>query len=135
MSISIFVIVDMAEYIYRTRIVSYLLSKRRIHRIGFILSKVNTWPGMAILDVGCGFNGRSFEDHVSGEYKITGIDLKEPDEVKMQHPQFQYYKQDARDLTMFDTKSFDLAISIGMMEHICNRRVLLRMAREIDRVS
>ena len=125
----------MAERIYRTRIVSYLLSKQRIHRIGFALSKVNTWPGMAILDVGCGFNGRSFEDHVSDEYKITGIDLKEPDEVKMQHPQFQYYKQDAKDLTMFDTKSFDLAISIGMMEHVCNRAILEQMAREIERVA
>jgi len=137
----------MAEKIYRSEFVSNILSKRRINRINFVLLKVKTWPGMSILDIGCdptdmsildigcGPNGRSFEDHVSEEYQITGIDILEPDEVKIQHPKFTYYKQDAIDLSMFDTKSFDLAISIGMMEHICDHIILRRIAREIDRVS
>jgi len=125
----------MAEYIYRTRFVSCILEKRRIHRIKSVLGKVHTWPNMSILDVGSGPDGRSFADHVSGEYKITGIDLLEPSEVHIKHPQFKYHKLDAKDLSMFESKSFDLAISIGMMEHICNRELLEQMAKEIERVA
>lgn len=125
----------MAEYIYRTKWLSLILEKRRVYRLRFMMSKVNTWPGMSILDVGCGPDGRSFENHVSEEYVITGIDLKEPSEVKIQHPHFTYYKMDAKDLSVFGTKTFDLAISIGMMEHVCERESLQHMANEIERVA
>jgi len=90
---------------------------------------------MSILDVGCGPDGRSFADHVSEDYKITGIDLLEPSEVQIKHSRFEYHKLDAKDLSMFETKSFDLAVSVGMMEHICNRKLLEQMAKQIERVA
>lgn len=125
----------MAEEIYHTYGVQRILRWRRIKRINYVLSIVQTWPGMKILDVGSGRDGRSFENIVSNDYKITGIDLFDPHEVVITRPHFQYHKQDASDLSMFGSKQFDLAISIGMMEHICERSVLKQMAREIERVA
>lgn len=90
---------------------------------------------MKILDIGCGQDGRSFENFVSPEYCITGVDIEDPGGVKVQHPLFHYYQQDARDLSRFETGSFDLAVSIGMMEHICDRPLLEQMASEMIRVS
>lgn len=88
-----------------------------------------------MLDVGCGCDGRSFEAYVASDFNIVGIDLFEPEDVKIKHPGFKYYKQNAADMWLFGDKAFDLAVSIGMMEHICNRPVLNEMAREIERVA
>lgn len=125
----------MAEEIYRQYGVQRVLRWRRSKRIRYILSMVKTWPGMKVLDVGCGHDGRSFESIVSNDYMITGIDLFDPHEINISHPHFRYHKQDASDLSMFDSKQFDLVISIGMMEHICERSILKQMAREIERVA
>lgn len=125
----------MPEYFYKTRIVSWLLAKRRKHRVNFMLSHVDIRPGMSILDIGCGPDGRSFENYVSHEYMITGIDIIPPENVHVDHPRFQYHQQDASDLSRFETKSFDLAVSIGMMEHICDPQALEQMANEMMRVS
>ena len=90
---------------------------------------------MKIIDIGCGPNGRSFENLVSHNYEITGIDLYEENQVKMSHPNFKYKKQDAKDLSIFKDQEFDLAISIGMMEHICDRNIIDQMYFEINRVA
>jgi len=125
----------MPEYFYNTRIVSWLLDKRRKHRVNFILSHIDILPRMRILDIGCGSDGRSFENYVSHEHMITGIDIIPPENVHIDHPHFQYYQQNASDLSGFETKSFDLAISIGMMEHICDLQALEQTANEMMRVS
>lgn len=90
---------------------------------------------MSVLDVGCGPDGRSLEVFLPYNYQIVGIDLYDEREVKIDHPQFTYFQQDAQNLRRFGDKEFHLAISIGMMEHICDSIVLKRMVAEIDRVS
>jgi ubiquinone/menaquinone biosynthesis C-methylase UbiE len=125
----------LSEYIYNNKVIQKSLSKRRELRAKFILSKVNITPEMSILDVGCGGDGRSFENFLPDTYKIIGIDLLDESVVKISHKNFVYIKTDAQDLSLFPDKQFDLTVSIGMMEHICNRDALDRMAKEIDRVS
>ena len=125
----------MAEFFYKTNLVQNVLAKRRRKRAEFILSKVSVFLGMSILDVGCGPNGRSFEDFLPKDYKITGIDILDEKGVITNHPNFTYLKQDAQDLNMFKDNEFDLAVSIGMMEHVCDRAVLKKMYTEINRVS
>lgn len=125
----------MGEFFYRKQVVQKLLHKRRKHRVAFYLSKVQLWPEMSILDVGCGPDGRSLENFLPRDYRVVGIDLYDETKVKIDHPRFTYIKQDARDLSRFADKEFDLAVSIGMMEHICDHAILRQMAREIDRVS
>jgi ubiquinone/menaquinone biosynthesis C-methylase UbiE len=125
----------MIHKIYNLPIIQKVLLHRRISRINFLLSKVNTHPHMSVLDIGCGPDGRSLESYLPPEYKITGIDLYEEKDVNVSHPNFTYFKQDASDLSRFNNKQFDLAISIGMMEHICDEIILNKMAAELDRVA
>jgi ubiquinone/menaquinone biosynthesis C-methylase UbiE len=125
----------MTESFYKTKLTQSVLAKRRKIRADFVLSKVNIFPGMSILDVGCGPNGRSFEDFISKDYRIVGIDLLDAEDVRIKHPNFRYWQQDAQDLSIFRDKEFDLAVSFGMMEHICDLSVLKRMYSEINRVA
>lgn len=125
----------MSEYFYRKQVIQKLLHKRRQHRVRFYLSKVQLWPEMSILDVGCGTDGRSLENFLPSDYRIVGIDLYDEAEIKINHPCFSYCMQDAQDLCRFRDKEFDLAVSIGMMEHICDHAILRQVAHEIDRVS
>lgn len=125
----------MGEFIYKTKIIQKILEERRKRRIEFMLSKVNVYPGMRILDIGCGPDGRSLENYLPPDYRIVGIDLYEEREVRVSHPCFSYIQQDATDLSRFIDKQFDLTFSIGMMEHICNQSSLKKMIREIERVS
>lgn len=121
--------------IYRLPFVQRLLARRRENRARFMLSKVDTFPGMRVLDIGCGRDGKSLENFLPPDYHITGIDLHDENETRMAHPNFTYLRQDARDMSRFKDKEFDLAISVGMMEHICNRSDLEKMASEIARVA
>lgn len=125
----------MAEIFYNTKFIQSLLLRRRRKRTYFVLSKVNTFEGMSVLDVGCGPNGRSFEDFAPKDYRIIGIDILNEKKVKMNHPYFKYLKQSAQDLRIFNDNEFNLAVSFGMMEHICDHAVLKKMYSEIDRVS
>lgn len=125
----------MAEFFYENNLIQNVLAKRRKRRAEFVLSKVNVFHGMSILDVGCGPNGRSFEDFIPKDYRITGIDLLDEKEVRTSHPKFKYLKKNAQDLSVFSDDAFDLTVSFGMMEHICDHAVLNKMYLEIDRVS
>jgi len=125
----------MAESFYKSKLVQNLLARRRQKRTDFVLSKIHASHSMSILDIGCGPNGRSFEDLISENHRIVGIDLLEKENVVTAHPNFRYLKQDAQNLQMFADNEFDLAVSFGMMEHICDHTVLKRMYLEIDRVS
>ena len=125
----------MNRALYQSRFVSSLLEKRRKRRLNAILEKVQTFPGMNILDVGCGNDGRSVHQWIDSRYHITGIDLYEPDQVHIAHPNFTYKQQDARDMSCFADQSFDLAISVGMMEHIGHLPDLHKMAQEIHRIA
>ncbi|MBI4774998.1 MAG: class I SAM-dependent methyltransferase [Deltaproteobacteria bacterium] len=125
----------MAELLYNTKLIQTVLSYRRQKRVDFVLSKVDVFSGMSILDVGCGPDGRSFEDFAHRDLKIVGVDILDEDQIHMNHPNFQYFKQDAQDLSRFADHEFDLCVSFGMMEHICDHSILRRMYSEIDRVS
>ena len=100
-----------------------------------MLDKVHVTPNMNVLDIGCGTDGRSLQDWIDPGYTITGIDLYAENQVNIKHPNFTYYQQDARDMSRFKDKEFDLAISIGMMEHIGHLPDLQKMASEINRVA
>lgn len=125
----------MPEFIYNSKFLQRILNRRRQYRVDFLLSKVNCFPGMFVLDVGCGPDGRSLEVFLPNGYQIVGIDLYDERDVKITHPKFIYYKQDAKNLERFYDKQFHLTFCIGMMEHICDRAILETIASEIDRVS
>lgn len=117
------------------RILQPLLVKRRKIRIRQALSKINIGDQLTVLDIGCGIDGRSFEDFIPSEWQVTGVDQHQGSEVFHTHPNFRYVQGDAADLREFEDKEFDLAISIGMLEHITEIETFKRVVDNIRRVA
>lgn len=112
-----------------------ILAARRKWRVDFILSKVTTQDDMKIVDIGCGVDGRSFDDYIPRNWEITGIDILPTERVKHKHPNFTYEKQNAQDLSHYEDNTFDLAVSIGMLEHITEETIFNNIVSEIARVA
>ena len=108
---------------------------RREDRMRRILAAVNTWPGMKVIDVGCNTHGRGFSDYADPSWQITGIDLHQPHEVSNAHPNFTYFQMNACDMSAFADKSFDLVVSIGMLEHIVSEADYRAACSELQRVG
>ena len=117
------------------RIVKQILHARRRRRITDALSKVKTNPNTSVIDIGCGLTGRSFEDFIPSTWSVTAIDLADPQSVKHTHPNFKYIQQDAQDLSQFTDSQFDLAVSVGMLEHITEKTAFEKTVSEIRRVA
>lgn len=100
-----------------------------------MLSKIALAEDLKVIDIGCGIDGRSFEDFVPRNWEITGIDILPTERVHHNHPRFLYVQQDAQDLTLFKDYEFDLAVSIGMLEHITEQSMFERVVRELRRVA
>lgn len=112
-----------------------LLEARRRARFRFLLSQVRTWEGMRVIDLGCGRSGRSTTDFAPPSWTIVGIDLIAPEQVHHRHPGFRYAKQSVRDLSAFPDDEFDLAISVGLLEHVTDPAAFAEAAAEIRRVA
>jgi len=111
-----------------------LIARRKI-RIAHALSKVTTKPSMRVIDIGCGIDGRSFENFIPPNWQVIGVDRNDPQRINHTHPNFKYVQQDAQDLSQFSDKQFDLAISIGMLEHITKKKAFKQIVSEIRRVA
>jgi len=116
-------------------VIRRILSYRRRSRVDFMLSKVLVGETMKVIDIGCGVDGRSFEDYVPEDWELTGVDILPHDQVHHTHPRFSYVQQDAQDLGRFGDREFDLAVSVGMLEHITQEPVFKRIVSEIRRVA
>lgn len=112
-----------------------ILAVRRNGRYRHMIGGVKTWPSMSVIDIGCGRDGRSFADYADKSWYITGIDLFPPKEVDQSHPRFQYHEMSADNLSSFSEQSFDLAVSVGMLEHIVDPDLYLNTCNEIQRVA
>jgi len=86
-------------------------------------------PDERILDVGCG-DGLSFEVF-NKTNPIVGVDIR-PSRYKAAN--FKFVQADAANLPFAD-KEFDVAISIGVFEHIHPMSKLVKASIEINRVA
>jgi SAM-dependent methyltransferase len=107
------------------------LRRKRYERIARIL---DIKPTDRILDVGCGPGGRSVALYNSTN-EIVGIDLLGEEDVSVEQANFRYVKLDASDLHELGDDSFDIAISVGMLEHIRPRERLRAAIGETQRVA
>lgn len=112
-----------------------VLALRRNWRLKSILSKVVTWDKMKVVDIGCGVDGRSFEDFIPENWCITGIDVLPGEHIRHTHKNFFYIKRNACDLSCFDDREFDLAVSIGMLEHVTDETTRKRIITETMRIA
>ncbi|MEO8753724.1 MAG: class I SAM-dependent methyltransferase [Casimicrobiaceae bacterium] len=116
-------------------VIQDILSYRRKRRVAFMLSHVSTKEGMNVIDIGCGPNGRSFDDFVPADWSVTGVDILPAAEVHHAHPNFTYVERDAQHLDCFAAHAFDLAVSIGMLEHVTDEPSFNRVVSQIRRVA
>ena len=91
-------------------------------------------PTDRILDLGCGPGGRSIAAFNS-ENEIVGVDLFDDSALQATAPNFDYLRRDACDLAGIDDAAFDVAISLGMLEHIRPYERLVLAVRETQRVA
>ena len=105
--------------------VARILKRRRFRAIEDVLGSMN---GKRVVDIGCAW-GVDFLQFVSGD--IWGVDLRERDMVV---DNVTFRKADARALP-FEDDFFDVAVSIGVFEHIQPIESLAVAASEIARIS
>ena len=111
------------------------LAARRRARFAFAIRHVRTWDGMRVIDLGCGRTGRSTTDYAPASWRITGVDLLPPDQVAHAHQGFTYLRASVCDLSAFPDDAFDLAISIGLLEHVTDPADFACAVREIRRIA
>lgn len=118
---------------------SMMLGARHYKRYKTICRLLDIKAGEQIIDIGCGGRkandaGKSFEVYNSSN-PITGCDLLPREKMKISAPNFRYVRASATDLSIFKDKHFDVAVSIGMLEHICDEANRRRVCTEIMRIA
>lgn len=104
-------------------------SKLRKKRFEKFISLLNVSPKDRILDVG-GYE-RIWEG--SGlEENVTLLNLSFPDK---KNPKFKYIEGDACNMNMIADKSFDIAFSNSVIEHVGNFNKQKKFSSEVQRVS
>ena len=111
------------------------LGSRRRARFQFLISQVRTWDGMRVIDLGCGREGRSTTSLAPPSWQIVGVDRAPSGRVQHRHPGFTYRRGDVTDLSEFEDGSFDLAVSVGLLEHVTEPAAFAAAAAEIQRVA
>ncbi len=93
---------------------------------------------MSVLDVGVTSDERSDSNFFEGMYlhpqKITAVGLEDASELEQRFPGLTYVRADALDLPFAD-RSFDLAVSFAVIEHVGSRERQKKFLSEISRVS
>ena len=117
------------------RMLQPLLVLRRKARIKKALKKITVKDDLSVIDIGCGIDGRSFQDFIPKSWSIIGVDQHDEAEIFQNHPNFEYVQGDAADLSEFEDLEFDLAISIGMLEHITDIEMFKKVVNNIRRVA
>ena len=90
---------------------------------------------MRVIDLGCGGEGRSTTALAPHTWEIVGVDRLPAAAVAHGHPRFTYKRGDATDLSAFGDGTFDLAISVGLLEHLTGSAAFAAAASEIQRVA
>ena len=102
------------------------LRRRRYERLTAL---VGLRPTDRIIEIGCGRGPRSVAA-MNRTNPIVGVDLLPPSDVVVGQSNFTYCQADATDLRQFADGEFDVAISIGLLEHIQPRERLAQVVRE-----
>jgi len=121
---------NMQEYWWSTSL-SHYYKKRRFNKIVNLLN-IDLEKDLNILDVGSA-TGKDFIKFLNGRknLKITGVDI---DKYTLEQDNVTQLLCDAQELS-FPDKSFDITISIGLLEHIEPIEKISKILSEIDRVS
>jgi ubiquinone/menaquinone biosynthesis C-methylase UbiE len=104
------------------------LKRRRFDRLCRHLNPLP--PNPRVLEIGCS-TGKDFLQFLPDGSEILGVDLIRYSELD---PRINFVLADAEALP-FPDKYFDLAVSIGLLEHVQPIEKLCNVIREIERVA
>lgn len=104
------------------------LKRRRFHHLCRRLDPLP--PNPRVLEVGCS-TGKDFLQFLPKDCEIFGVDLIQYSELD---PRVNFVLADA-EMLPFPDKYFDLAVSIGLLEHVQPIEKLCNVIREIERVA
>lgn len=105
------------------------LKRRRFNKMMSLVDLPKDRP-VKVLEVGCA-NGKDFVQFAAeGNYEIWGVDIKEYDIEE----NINFSVADAAKLP-FEDKSFDIVVSVGLLEHIEPMEKLCEAIKEFDRVG
>lgn len=111
--------------------VSACFRKHRLKQI-FRLLGLDTTKKLRVLEIGCGDGKDVIRFLGDGEkYELYGIDLNDR---RIRQSNFTFCQCDAEHIP-YEDKFFDLAVSVGVLEHIEPMEKLSRVIKEIDRVA
>ena len=125
--------------IYDHRRSNSLASRLRIKRLSLFKSLIcsistpSKLTSLKILDVGGNPNfwqNAGMLDLKDVEAEITILNIK-----NINHPQFQCVVGDARDMSQFQDKEFDVVFSNSVIEHVGDYKDQLQMSNEVKRVG
>ena len=106
------------------------LKKRRFEKI-MSLVPLPKDRKIKILEVGCA-NGTDFIQFAADErYEISAVDIND---CNINQKNVTFYKADAANLP-FEDKSFDLVVTVGLLEHIEPMEKLCAVIHELERVG
>jgi SAM-dependent methyltransferase len=106
----------------------------RLARYNRLARLVDLRPTDRIVDIGCGPGVRTIAAY-NQTNTIVGVDLLPPEKVKLTQANVQYVQGDATHLSVFRDNQFDVAFSIGLLEHIRPQDQLIAAIREMQRVA
>lgn len=106
------------------------LKKRRFNKMMSLIDLPTNRP-IKILEVGCA-NGKDFIQFATDDkYLISAVDIND---CHINQKNVTFYQADAANLP-FDNKSFDLVVTVGLLEHIEPVEKLCDVIKELDRVG
>ena len=113
-----------------------IVSTRRLRQARYnrLARLVGLRPTDRIVDIGCGPGVRTIAAY-NETNPIMGVDLLPPEQVKLTQPNVQYVQGDATHLSVLGDDAFDVAFSIGLLEHIRPQDQLVAAIREMQRVA
>jgi SAM-dependent methyltransferase len=106
-------------------------NRRRYERV---TSALALSPSDVVVELGCGRGGDSFARY-NRTNEIVGIDLRSPERITVDQPNFRYVQGDASNLAGIADGAFDVAVSFGMLEHIQPRGRMIAAIREAQRIA
>lgn len=108
---------------------SRFLKKRRYNKVIEKMEFPKDRP-IKVLEVGCA-NGMDFIQFTDERFEITAVDINKNE---LPRTDVTFVQADAESLP-FEDKSFDVVVSIGLLEHIEPMEKLCRVIKEFDRVG
>lgn len=122
---------NQAKRLWRASGIAERLKRQRLQRLDRLADGGLTRPGSRVVEVGCSTGEDYIRFAAERGVHVTGVDMRE---VELPYANTTFVQANASKLP-FDDQQFDVALSIGVLEHIQPIEELAASVSEIARVA